>query len=107
MLDINSRALLDGEFPSAYSVFFLRLEDAFQVTTTRPDESSLPVPRIRLTSQTYDPSLVLTWLSICRDKRGDNCIIHPRWPMATLRLVDVHAETVPIFSQTNETSIPP
>ena len=106
MLDINMRALENDDFPSAYSSSMLRLENAFQVTTTRPNESSRPIPRVRRISQMCDPSLVLTWLSTCRNKHGDSCIIHPRRPMPTLRLLDVHVGTVAMFSHSDETNIP-
>lgn len=88
------------------SGLMLRLVDALRVTTTRSEEGALPPPLDRFMSESCDPSLALSWLSICRDKHGHRCIVSTKRSMATLRLVDVDTGIVDIFSQANGACIP-
>ena len=112
MTDISTHTLtlLDGEFLSDFNIFFfLRLEAAFQVMTTSPDETSQSIPQARPTSQTCDPSLIpkVAFQSIVINTATTASSIQDRQKIPTPKLVDIHAGTVPRISQTNETSIPP
>lgn len=98
--------LLDG-------CYYVELRNAFHVSDTflREPElkmgSDLPtVPTPRFRPDICDSALLRSWLDLCRTKHGDKCIVHYQNPMATIRLVDVHARTVISFAQVDDSGIP-
>lgn len=95
----------------------VRLEDAFQISTMLLREPQMNGAfsdpactrnlRARLRSETCNYDLVRNWLKICHESHGRKCIVLPRQPITTIRLVDVFARSIKPFVRNGDSKLPP